>query len=359
MELELGHLEQINNILIRKLSVTPNDPCYCGSSKIHAECCAIQPNFWISKTYFEKVIGFAKHNNFFVKSIPSTFLNDFNTKFYNKFSVCANPECNNPSIGSHIFGESLIRKHFNGNKCKWYLIDDNKTKVLCEAGISNDIKYPIFCEDCDNDLFKVIDAPGHSISDNKNITLHLLRCMSFQFQFTRTNLAMAHQLAFGSTIIALARQNHTGIKKDEQINIDHLILSFVNYKYHSRITKRLLDICINHKTTDKVVLYTRVISVKEQVFAQGILNPKQDLIGNNINFVNDASIMYVVLPKDITSVSITIATLDNEYHEYIEQLNSLNEYDFKKLINSYISPKHTQYNLLLSPDHKAHQKVLR
>jgi hypothetical protein len=360
MVLEPEHLTQINNLLAKQLGITSSDPCYCGSTKKYLDCCDLQPNFWMSESYFQTLIGFAKHNNFAVKSIPSTFFNNFNHRFLKKFNICANPNCQNGAIGSHIFGESLVRKHFNSEKCQWFLIEDDGIKRLNQAGISNDIKYPIFCGKCDNSLFKSIDVPEHNLSDQNNIHLHLFRCMSFQYQYTRANLALAHQLAFGSVKIMFARQSHTGnFKKNEQINIDHLIMSFVGYKYHTRMIDRLSEICIGNKTSNNLKIYTRVLTVKNPVFAQGILNPKYDLLGDSIKFVKDAGIMYVVLPKDSNSVSITIATIDDEYGTYITQLDSLNSYELKKLVNGFISPKNTQYNLLLSMEYKAHQKSLR
>lgn len=360
MELELEHLMQINNLLVKKVGMQAQDPCFCGSVAIHKNCCAQNQNFWINDVYFEKLIGFAKHNNFFVKSIPSTFLKDFNNKFLNRFNICANPKCNNSAIGSHIFGESLVRKYFNNGKCQWYLINDDGIKTLCSVGISNDIKYPIFCNNCDNAIFRNIDKPDHGVTDTSNQLLHLFRCMSFQYQFTRTNLALAHQLAFGSVKIIFARQNHTGnFKKNEKINIDHLIMSFVGYKYHFQKLKELSEICIDNKTSNKLRLFTRVIDVKNPVFAQGVLNPRYDLNGKKIEFINDAGIIYVVLPNGSGNVCITVATLDDEYHEYIKQLDLINDYDLKKLVNGYIQPKNTQYNLLLSMEHMSHQKALR
>jgi len=360
MKLTAEHLLQINNILIRKLGVESKDLCFCGSVEIHENCCAHKANFWISDAYFEKLVGYAKHNNFFVSTIPSVFLNDFNKKYQKQFNRCANPECLKPSIGSHVFGESLVRKHFDSDKCQWYMINDSRIKTLCSAGVRNDIKYPIFCGSCDNTLFKDIDLPEHSVTDNKNIFLHLFRCMSFQYQFTRENLALAHQLAFGSVKIAFERQKHTkNFRKNEQININHLVMSYVGYKYHYEKINQLWKIYkTDTKSATNLRLHNRVIGVKEPIFAQGVLNPKVDLKGEKINFVNPAGIIYVVLPMNNNFASITIATLDDEYYDYIEQLNSTNDYVFKKLTNGFIAQKNSQYNLLLSPTHKLHQKAL-
>jgi hypothetical protein len=361
MKLEQEHLHKINSILARKINAEESNPCFCGSGKLFTDCCRKQPNFWVDDTYLDKVIAYAKYNAFSGGKIPTVFLNDFYTKFFKRFGVCANPQCNNKAIGSHVFGESLIRKYFGRGKCQWYVVDDHNNKNLVSAGVSSDLKYPIFCQTCDNKLFKEIDKPDHDVTDVKNILKHIVRCMAFQYQFTRTSLSLAHQLTYGSIKIIFARQEYTGVfKKNEQINLDYVIRAYIYFKFHNEKMDQLWSMYeADNLDQNLLKIHSRFLSAKEVIFAQGIKSPIINLDGSRREPPDPSGVFFMVMPKDEQNVYVTFATLDENYYDYIDQLQYANDYKVKSVVNQMTQYKDTPYGLLLSNAHQNHQKALR
>ena len=352
-------IEKINKIfLIKNTKIVDEDPCFCGSGLLFLDCCKKEAKFWISDKFLNKVIGYAKANAFNVSSIPTSFLNEYNKEFQKKFDICANPDCHNKCIGSHIFGKSLVKKNFTDTKCKGFEIDDNGKKQLVQIGTNNDMKYPIFCSSCDNKVFKEIDEIDHDLLDKDNQFLHFLRSMSFQYQFLRSQLAFSHQLVFAYPAIASARSLYRNDqRKEEKIDLTWFIENFIRYKYQRKLLRSLWDI-YNGNTEKKFSLHVRAITTDNMLFANGIINPQFDLQNKKVIFEKEASILYIALPLSKEKLFIMTFTQDKEYIQYLDQLYGSNDYKFKKIINSYLAPLNTSYSIFLHSNYEINSQAL-
>lgn len=354
--MEKEDVQKINNILISKLKIKDNDPCFCGSGLIFSDCCKKETRFWLSQKFVDKIIRYAKANNFKIDNIPMSFLKEYEIEFLKIFNKCSNPACNNKCIGSHIFGRSLIRKYFEDTFCQWFEINDNGIKQLIKIGISNDIKYPIFCSICDNNIFKSIDNIDHDLLDTDNQLLHLVRIISFQYQYTRTQLALSHQLVFSIVPISSARRSFKNEQtKNETINLTWFHKNFIRYKHQKELLDFLWEI-LNNKTKYKI--YSRVISSDNIIFSNGIINPQYDLSNKKMTFTKQASILYLTLPISKNEIIIISYSYNNEYDDYIKQLYLSNDYKFKKTINSFLSYLNTPYSIMLDSNFKIKTQVL-
>ncbi len=352
-------IEKINSIFLTKhTKIIDEDPCFCGSGLLFLDCCKKEAKFWISDKFLNKVIGYAKANAFNVSNIPTSFMYEYNEEFQKKFDVCANLDCGNKCIGSHIFGRSLVKKHFSNTKCKGFEIDNNGKKQLVEIGTNNDMKYPIFCSNCDDRIFKEIDKNDHDLLNKDNQFLHFLRSMSFQYQFLRSQLAFSHQLVFAYPAIASARSIYNNDqKKEEKIDLTWFVENFIRYKYQRKLLRSLWNI-YNGSTEKNFFVHTRAVITENILFANGIINPQLDLQNKKIIFKKHASILYVILPLSDKQLLVMTFTQDEEYIQYLEQLYKSNDYKFKKTINTYLSPLNTLYSIFLHSNYKASPQTL-
>ncbi len=288
-----------------------------------------------------------------------TFISKMESDFQNKFSFCAAPGCTKETIRSHIFGEALLKKYFNSNKCGWYIIDDEGSKKLSLAGINNEIGYHVFCKECDNNLFRPIDDVHHNINNQNNVLLHFFRVAAYQYQFSRLHLAMAQQIIYATPSITKLRIRHTGVdSKDNIISLDHFIHGYIRYVFKHDLLMKIWAI-IKNGNHDSLITISRVVKTKDIFFAQGILNPKTDLLKQKIIFEDHAAIIYYILPHNSDHIQVNISTHNSEYCDLLKQLKDVNDYKFKKYIGNFLEKRDTPRNSFVSPETKSFQKILR
>jgi hypothetical protein len=360
MKLSLDHLQKINGILVKNTGVVNESLCFCGSGAKYGICCVKKVNFWLTDEYIKTLINFAKSRNFNVDNIPITFLSKIELAFQNQFNICATPGCTKKAINSHVFGKALIEKHFNSKKCQWYAIRDNGKKELIPAGINEEIGYKIFCHDCDNNIFKQIDDVNHNIEDPINQLTHIFRAVAYQHQFNRVHLALAHQVVYVTPIVTEAKNNHTDVQvKNRDIDLTHFQESYIRYQFTYGELQKLMGILKSKEDLESIPILNKIVSSRDPFFAQGIEDPKRDLSNKRIVFSSPAAISYVVLAYDSEHIQVIISTLNKEYSGLLGQLNSANEYRFKKFVSTLIEKKNTLRSVLVGINKKSSQRILR
>jgi len=363
MDLTNEDKEKVNGLLIKQTGIKVGDLCFCGSGKNYETCCDRKPSYWLTDEYLNKLISFSKNKNFHISNaFPTTFLSQLELVFSEQFDICAIPGCLNKCIHSHIFGKALLEKYFDSNVCKWYAINDYGIKELVPVGIKKEIGYKIFCSSCDNDIFKPIDDTSHDISNLNNQLLHIFRVLAYQHQFNRAHLAFAHQIIFAKPAIETAREKHTGVKPLSVDISNHLKVftdSFIRYKLTHYELNKLWGFINNKNDHASFTVASRIIRSKEVFFAQGIENPKYDLLGNKIEFTEYASIIYVVFPVNKNHVQIITTSCHVDYSSLIVQFKYVNDYSIKKFINLLLEKKNSPRNVLVGINKKQYQKILR
>jgi len=352
----------ISSVVSKRCPLTLESPCICGSEKTRADCCLQSPNYWISEKYLNRILGFAKKHHFNVTNgIPNSFIKEFESSFQRKFDVCAIPECKGKCINSHVFGKSVLKKYFQDNFCQWFVIDDDNKKVWSKVGIQSELGFSIFCKDCDNNFFKYIDNPGHDLANIKNQFLHTFRSLAYQYQYNRTALAMAHQIAIASISMTFERNEFLSRSvQSEEIVITHLVESYVRYTLTKSDMIKLYQIYLSGKFdslgSNSVI---RKIKAKDMFFAQGIENPKVDLFGKEILIDKDSAFVYTILTDETGFMSLIAFTLYDEYKPIIQQISNASEYKCKKFFEEIIAKKNTPRGLLVNLDFKQHRRILQ
>jgi len=352
----------ISNVISRRCPITSDSPCICGSDKTRGECCLLSTNYWIPEKYVSGILSFAKKHHFNVTGgIPNSFIKEFEHSFQRKFDVCATPKCTGKCINSHVFGKATLKKYFQDNFCKWCVIDDDNRRVWSKVGIESELGFSIFCKDCDNNFFKDIDNPGHDLANIKNQFLHTFRSLAYQYQYNRTVLAMAHQIAIASIPITFERNEFLNRSvQSEKIVITHLVESYLRYTLTKLDMIKLYQIYLsgnfNNLGSNSVL---RKIKAKDVFFAQGIENQKVDLFGEEILIEKDSAFVYTILPDATGFMSLIAFTLYDEYKPIIQQISNSSEYKCKKFFEEIIAKKNTPRGLLVNLDYKQHQKILR
>jgi hypothetical protein len=367
MDFTSKQLKKIDSLIAGKISkrclLSEDDLCFCGSTKNRAICCLQSTNYWLTKKSLDRIIGFAKYRNFNVSknTLPKTFLKELETDFQNKYSVCAMPNCDKPCIKSHVFGKALVKKYFNSDYCKWSVINDNGVKKWTQAGIDSEIGYQIFCSECDDNLFRDIDDVNHDLNNTQNQLLHILRTLAYQYQFNRTQLGLAHQIAFATIPMFLERNNHLSTEtKEKTIDVSHLTRCYVRYCLTESYLKEMNRILKAEEFDNgSYWLISRKIKTRDSFFAQGIENPKIDVLGNKVVLKKDCGFIYCILPSNDNEVQLIAISFCDEYKVLLKQLNSSSEYKCRRFISKLIEKKNSPRGVLVKVDTKEHQKIFR
>jgi hypothetical protein len=366
MHLESEQLKKIDsiisNVISKRCPLTPDNPCICGSEKTRAECCLLSVNYWIPDKYINNILGFAKKFSFNVTNgIPNSFIKEFESSFQRRFDVCAVPECSEKCVSSHVFGKSILKKYFKDSFCQWSVIDDTNKKVWSKVGIESELGFNIFCKDCDNKIFRDIDNPDHELVSVKNQFLHTFRSLAYQYQYNRTALAIAHQIAIANIPVSFERNNYLNRSvKSEQIDITHLVESYVRYILTKSDMIKMYKIYLDGNFKSLALhLVLRRLKTKDIFFAQGIENPKVDLLGKKVLIEKDSAFIYTIVPDATGLSNLIIFTLHEEYRSLIEQVSNISGYKCKKFFEEILTKKSSPRGLLTSLKYKHHQKILR
>jgi len=353
----------IANRVSKRCELKHDSPCFCGSTKTRGECCLIETNYWLSKKFLNEIIGFAKHHNFNVSKgiMPNKFIKNLESSFQKKFNICAIPGCNRPCINSHVFGKALLHDHFQNSFCNWVVIDDRGVKKWSQVGIDSEIGYKIFCAECDNSFFQDIDNLKQEINNKKNQLLHIFRSLAYQHQFNRTAMAIAHQIAIAYIPVSFERNKFLNTKvTHEQIDITHLVECYIRYALTKIDLFKVYKI-LQSDRFDRIEkhLISRKIFTKKGFFAQGIENPKIDVLGNNVELKRDSAIIYNITPIDDKSLSLIVFSLYDEYNPLLNQIQDCNEYKCKKYFSNLIEKKNSPRGVLVNKNMKENEKILR
>ncbi len=358
MNLSTNDLEKMTAFLAKKINVNEQDLCFCGSGSIYKTCCQKKPSYWITDKYLKKLIGYGKHKNFQVTTIPTTFLHQLELDFHSKFNICNIPRCDRKAINSHVFGKALLKKYFNTDQCKWYAINDLGEKELRIAGIKSEIGYQIFCSQHDHEIFSKIDALSSDNNNEENQLLHIFRSLAYQNEFNRVHLAINHQLIYALPKIIDERSKHTGVmEKEYQINLSTLAESHARYKLTSFELEKIWNI-IQNKELQSLKIASRIIKSDELFFAQGIENPSLDLLNKKIPFSRHIAMLYVVLPFLEKRVQVIFITTYDEYFDFIEQVKTVSEEILSEFLNSALDKKNSSRAVLVGLNKNPGQKIL-
>lgn len=106
-------------------------------------------------------------------------------------------------------------------------------------------------------------------------------------------------------------------------------------------------------------LLSRKIFTKKGFFAQGIENPKTDVLGNHIEIKQDSAIIYNIMPIDAKSINLIVFTLCCEYLPLLKQIQDCNEYKCKKYLSYLLESKNSPRGVVVDINVRENEKIFR